>query len=108
MHEEVLMLKKKNLTNLQGFDLHTAGVYCKPCLQPISCYYQRWLLVRPLKLQANFYIAYSFKTFRNETQSGFRPKHALIKFIDIWMECIGKGNIIGALFLNNFDKFTGF
>ena len=25
------------LTHLQGFGLHIAGVYCKPCLQPISC-----------------------------------------------------------------------
>ena len=31
------MLKIFFLTNLQGFDLHIAGVYCKPCLQPISC-----------------------------------------------------------------------
>ena len=22
-----------------GFDLHLAGVYCKPCLQPISCFF---------------------------------------------------------------------
>ena len=40
----------------------------------------------------------------NETQSGFRPKHscqtALIKLIDTWMECIDKGDIIGALFLD--------
>ena len=33
-----LMLKKYVLTNLLGFDLHIAGVYCKPCLQPISCF----------------------------------------------------------------------
>ena len=26
------------LTNLQDFHLHIAGVYCKPCLQPISCF----------------------------------------------------------------------
>ena len=32
------MLKKYFLTNLQGFDLHIAGVYCKSCLQPISCF----------------------------------------------------------------------
>ena len=27
-------------TNLLGFDLYMyiAGVYCKPCLQPISCF----------------------------------------------------------------------
>ena len=31
------MLKKYFLTNLPDFDLHFAGVYCKPCLQPISC-----------------------------------------------------------------------
>ena len=24
-------------TNLQGFDLHIAGVYCKHCFEPISC-----------------------------------------------------------------------
>ena len=40
----------------------------------------------------------------NETQSGFRPKHscqtALIKLIDTWMECMDKGDIIGALFLD--------
>ena len=39
-----------------------------------------------------------------ETQSGFRPKHscqtALIRLIDTWMECIDKGDIIGALFLD--------
>ena len=29
------MLEKYFLTNLQGFDLHIALVYCKPCLQPI-------------------------------------------------------------------------
>ena len=34
------MLKKYFLTNIQGFDLHLTGVYCKPCLQPISCYHQ--------------------------------------------------------------------
>ena len=29
---------EKNLKNLQGFDMHIiARVYCKPCLQPISC-----------------------------------------------------------------------
>ena len=26
------------LTNVQRFDLHTTGVFCKPCLQPISCH----------------------------------------------------------------------
>ena len=26
------------LTNLQDFDLHFEGVYCMPCLQPISCF----------------------------------------------------------------------
>ena len=40
----------------------------------------------------------------HETQSGFRPKHscqtALIKLIDTWMECIDKGDIIGALYLD--------
>ena len=29
--------EKYFLTNLQGFDLHIAGVYCKPYLQSISC-----------------------------------------------------------------------
>ena len=40
----------------------------------------------------------------NENQSGFRSKHsyqtALIKLIDKWMECIDKGDIVGALFLD--------
>ena len=38
------------------------------------------------------------------SQSGFRHKHscqtALIKLIDSWVECIDKGNLVGALFLN--------
>ena len=38
------MLKKLFLTNLQGFDMHIAGVYCKPCLQPISCYIRKMLM----------------------------------------------------------------
>ena len=36
-----MCMKKSNadfLTILQGFDLHIVGVYCKPCLQPISCF----------------------------------------------------------------------
>ena len=40
----------------------------------------------------------------NKNQSGFRAKHscqtALIKLIDIWMECIDKGDIVGTLFLD--------
>ena len=32
-----LNAEKIILTNLQGFLLHMWGVYCKPCLQPISC-----------------------------------------------------------------------
>ena len=40
----------------------------------------------------------------HESQSGFRHKHscqtALIKLIDTWLECIDKGDMIGALFLD--------
>ena len=40
----------------------------------------------------------------HESQSGFRHKHscqtALIKLIDSWLECIDKGDMIGALFLD--------
>lgn len=40
----------------------------------------------------------------HENQSGFRPKHscqtALVKLIDDWMECIDKGDMIGALFID--------
>ena len=39
-----LMLKNYFLTNLQGFDLHFVGVYCKPCLQPISCFFILFIL----------------------------------------------------------------
>ena len=31
------MLKKIILTTLQGYICILRGVYCKPCLQPISC-----------------------------------------------------------------------
>ena len=41
------MLKKYFLTKLQVFDLHIGGggggVYCKLCLQPISCFLQSFL-----------------------------------------------------------------
>ena len=30
--------EKVIVTNLHGFNLHIAGVYCKPCLQPFSCF----------------------------------------------------------------------
>ena len=40
----------------------------------------------------------------HESQSSFRHKHscqtALIKLIDSWLECIDKGDMIGALFLD--------
>lgn len=40
----------------------------------------------------------------HENQSGFRPKHscqtALVKLIDDWMECIDKGDMVGALFID--------
>ena len=40
----------------------------------------------------------------HESQSGFRHKHscqtALIKLIDSWAECIDRGDLIGALFLD--------
>ena len=29
--------EKKIIDKFIGFDMHIAGVYCKPCLQPISC-----------------------------------------------------------------------
>ena len=37
-----MCMKKFNVEKIffdkfTGFDLHIAGVYCKPCLQPISC-----------------------------------------------------------------------
>ena len=42
--------------------------------------------------------------FLHENQSRFRPKHscqtALVKLIDDWMECIDKGDMIGALFMD--------
>ena len=52
----------------------------------------------------------------HESQSGFRHKHscqsALIKLIDSWAECIDRGDLVGALFLDfrkAFDKgFTDF
>ena len=31
-------IAEKCVEKLQGFDLHIAMVYCKPCLQPISCW----------------------------------------------------------------------
>ena len=40
----------------------------------------------------------------HENQSGFRPKHscqtALVKLVDDWMECIDKGDMVGALFID--------
>ena len=40
----------------------------------------------------------------HETQSGFRQKHscqtALVKLIDQWMACIGKGDIVGSIFID--------
>ena len=38
--------EKYFFTNLQGFNLHIAwGVYCKPCLQPISCLNCTWMTI---------------------------------------------------------------
>lgn len=40
----------------------------------------------------------------HDNQSGFRPKHscatALVKLINDWMECIDKGDMVGALFID--------
>ena len=32
-----LNAEKIILANLEGFDLRIGGIYCKPCLQPVSC-----------------------------------------------------------------------
>ena len=45
----------------------------------------------------------------HESQSGFRHKHscqtALVKLIDSWTECIDRGDMIGALFLDFHKAF---
>ena len=40
----------------------------------------------------------------HESQSGFRKKHscqtALVKFVDQWMSCIDKGDLVGSIYID--------
>ena len=89
------------------FPIHKSGSKSDPCnyrpisiLPTISKSFERHVN-RHLMSYLNKYCLI------HETQSGFRQKHscqtALVKLIDQWMACIGKGDIVGSIFIKAFD-----